>query len=174
MRCLLRSKLPIVPLTALLLAVLSPSPGSSQSPDGYRIGLTLGGTSTVGLAFEIMWGDAALDLSVGTWAFRDIALSAVGKYYVGSDEFKGYGGGGIWFVTQFPTGPEEQQGHAWVARFPIGAEGRINKDHALGLELNLDKALSVKRPDPEDERPPASRIVPLPGVYYRYALDRPR
>lgn len=168
-----RAKSLLVPLTALLFAVALPQSGKGQSPDGYRIGLTFGGTSAVGLAFEIMWGDAALDLSVGTWAFRDISLSAVGKYYLGSDELKGYGGGGLWYVTQFPVDEGERRGSAWVARFPLGAEGRINDYHALGLELNIDRAIAVKRSDPDDDRPPASRIIPLPGVYYRYALDRP-
>jgi hypothetical protein len=161
------------PLTLLFLICLLPLQGRAQAPDGYRIGLTFGGTSAVGLAFEIMWGDAAVDLSIGTWAFRDIAVSAVGKYYVGSDEFKGFGGGGLWYVTQFPAAEGERRGEAWVLRFPIGAEGRINSYHAPGLEINLDRAISVERSDPDDDRPPTARIIPLPGVYYRYALNRP-
>jgi hypothetical protein len=164
---------------ALLLAcalfgsqAVVPHPASGQGPDEYRIGITLGGTGLVGLSFEMLWGQAALDISTATWAFRDVSLSAVGKYYLGNGDLRGYGGLGIWMVTSFPTSDEERTGLAWVLRAPVGGEGRIDQDHAVGVEVNFDRALAIRRPDPTDDSPPNARIVPLPGVYYRFAWER--
>ena len=38
----------------------------------------------------------------------------------------------------------------------------------LGAELGFSRALAIRRTDPEDETPPAQRIVPLPGASYRW------
>jgi hypothetical protein len=154
---------------ALTLAV---APRSAEGQDHYRVGITFGGTSFVGLAFEMFWGDASLDLSAGTWAFKDISLSAVGKYYAGNDTFEAYGGAGIWLVAAAPSEETERTGIAWILRMPVGVEGRIDQDHALGLEANLNRALSIRRPDPLDDMPPNRRIVPLPGFYYRFAVNQ--
>ena len=153
-------------------AAFRPAPASAQGPEEYRVGITLGGTGLVGLSFEMLWGEAALDLSAATWAFRDVSLSAVGKYYLGNGDLRGYGGMGIWMVASFPRSEDERTGLAWVLRAPVGGEGRIDRDHAVGVEINLDRALAIRRPDPTDDTPPNARIVPLPGVYYRFAWDR--
>jgi len=161
-------------LRALALAVLAVAFAGTRpmaAQDTYRVGVTFGGTSLVSLNLEMLWGDAAVDLSVGTWSFRDVSVSAVGKYYAGTEGFKVYGGAGLWLVTAFPREDGERTGFATVLRLPLGLEGRIDGDHALGLEVNLDRALSVRRPDPDDDRPPSRRFIPLPGVYYRFVLQ---
>ena len=150
------------------LALLLLGASSLSGQDTYRIGVTFGGTSSIGLSFEMLWGDAAVDLSLGTWGFRDISASVVGKYYAGAESFKGYGGLGLWFITAFPKEEDERTGFATVLRIPVGMEGIIDHEHALGLEVNLDRALSVRRPDPTDDLPPSERFIPLPGVYYKY------
>jgi len=155
-------------LLVVSMALVGAQPLAGQ--DTYRVGITFGGTSFVSLNLEMLWGDAALDLSMGTWSFRDISVSAVGKYYAGSDSFKAFGGAGLWLITAFPKEEGERTGFATVLRLPLGLEGRIDGDHALGLEVNLDRALSVRRPDPTDDLPPNKRFVSLPGVYYRFAL----
>jgi len=39
--------------------------------------------------------------------------------------------------------------------------------HAFGVGVNLNRALLVRRTNPEDELPLNGRLVPLPGAYYR-------
>jgi hypothetical protein len=34
----------------------------------------------------------------------------------------------------------------------------------------VNRALAVRRTDPDDDLPPNGRIVPLPEVYYRFTL----
>jgi len=40
--------------------------------------------------------------------------------------------------------------------------------HSLGLTMNVNRALAVRRTDPGDQLPLNRRLVPLPGVYYRW------
>lgn len=172
MRSLLFPRRLITPLLVALGALSVPTGLTGQDDDLYRFGITLGGTSLVSLNVEFMWGDAALDIAVGTWAFRDVSVSAVGKYYMGGGNFRPVAGAGLWLVTQFPTSEDEQTGFALVGRVPVAFEGRFaDEKHALGLEVNLSRALWIRRPDPDDDFPPAKRIVPLPGFYYRVASD---
>ena len=160
-------------VAALVLAVGSTagSPDAVRGQDAIadeqlRIGVTLGSASFLGLSLEYFWDEGrSVDLSLGTWALRDVSVSLVGKQYVGGDEnFRGYVGLGLWNVTAWQ---EEGRGTALILRAPVGGEvGSIN---AFGAELSVSKALYIQRADPEDDTPPAARIVPLPGFYYRWA-----
>jgi len=131
-----------------------------------RVGVTLGSTSFVGLTIEYFWDvRRSVDLSLGTWSFRDFSISGVAKQYVGGDEnVRAYVGLGIWNVTAWQ---EEGRGTAFILRAPIG--GEVGGRNAFGAELSVSKALYIQRSDPEDDTPPAARIVPLPGFYYRWA-----
>jgi len=45
---------------------------------------------------------------------------------------------------------------------------QILRDHNLGAAMNINRALWVRRTDPDDDTPLNRRVVPLPGVYYRW------
>ena len=73
---------------------------------------------------------------------------------------------GLWTVFAFP--PDENVGVALVARVPVGVQWEVSGDHAVGVEIGLSRALAVKRTDPDDDLPVNNRIVPLPGLSYRW------
>jgi len=151
---------------ALLLAV--PSDAVAQGPgagDGWRVGLTLGGISTIGVSFEFFRDSRSLDLTLGTFGFRDVGLSVVGKQYFGERAAKPFVGLGLWAIASW-TGP--RPGYALVARAPVGVDWSLNGRHAVGASIALNRALAIRRPDPDDERGLNKRLVPLPGVYYRW------
>ena len=110
----------------------------------------------------------AVELALGTWAFRDVSISAVYKEYFFGSRVRPFVGAGLWTVLAFP--PDERTGVALIARAPIGAEWTFVDDHSLGAALNVNRALAVRRTDPDDDLPPNGRIVPLPEVYYRFTL----
>jgi hypothetical protein len=136
--------------------------------DRFRVGVTVAGTSLVALAVEHQWGDRALEVTVGTLSFRDISLSVVGKQYFSGGTLRPFVGAGLWSMVAFQ---EQGTGAALIFRAPLGAAWEMTGNHFLGGEINLNRALSVRRTDPQDERPPNTRIVPIPGLFYRYALD---
>jgi hypothetical protein len=76
-------------------------------------------------------------------------------------------GGGLWFVTGRPT--DGRRGFAVVLHAPVGLDWEAASRHSLGLSLNVNRALWVRRSDPTDELPLNGRIVPLPGIYYRWS-----
>jgi hypothetical protein len=63
---------------------------------------------------------------------------------------------------------EGRTGFALVARAPVGVEWRITDRHAALLDLNVNRGLFVRRSDPDDETPMNRRLVPLPGLSYRW------
>ena len=156
-------------LALLLLAPRSSGDLAAQqigSGDGVRFGITAGGISTVGLAIEFFHDHRSLDITVGTWSFRDVSVSVVGKEYFGAGALHPFVGGGLWIVAAAPPG--ERLGLAAVLRAPIGVDWRAVGGHSLGLTMNVNRALAVRRTDPGDQLPLNRRLVPLPGVYYRW------
>lgn len=157
----------LVSATALLLA--PPANAAAQGPgagEGLRIGLTLGGISTVGVSLEVFRDSRSLDFTVGTFGFRDVGLSVVGKQYFGERAARPFVGLGLWGIVSFT---EPRTGYALVARAPVGVDWTVRGRHAIGAEVALNRALAVHRPDPDDDRALNKRLVPLPGVYYRWA-----
>lgn len=162
--------------TGLLLLLLALLPGAEargdtpggSGPEDFRIGITFGGISFVGLALEYRWGDRGLDFTVGTWAFRDVSVSLVGKQYFGPGDFRPFTGIGLWAIVAPYRGFGERTGMALVLRAPVGVDWNIDADHHLGGALNLNKALWIRRKDPLDDTPPTTRTIPLPGFYYRW------
>jgi len=109
-----------------------------------------------------------VDLTVGTWSFRDLSVSLVGKQYFGPGAFRPFSGLGLWVVINPTHGPGEQGGLAVVARAPVGVDWNLDAEHYLGAALSLNRALWIRRKDPRDDTPPTNRLIPLPGFYYRW------
>jgi hypothetical protein len=152
----------------LAVQAFSASAQGSDAGNGWRVGLSFGGISTFGVVVEWFSDTHAVEIGAGTWAFRDLSLSAVYKEYFFGSRVRPFVGAGLWTVMAFPPG--ERMGVALVARAPIGAEWTFVDDHSIGLALDVNRVLAVRRTDPEDDLPPVGRIVPLPEAYYRFTL----
>lgn len=154
-----------------LLALLVLVPGSrAQGPDagdGVRFGLSVGGISTISVSVELVRDSRGLDVQLGTWSFRDLSLSVVGKQYFGAGSAKPVLGAGLWTVASWSG--SERTGLAVVLRAPVGVDWAIDGPHAMGAFLNVNRGLWVRRSDPADDIPINRRLVPLPELYYRYA-----
>jgi hypothetical protein len=153
-------------LFALLLGVRPALAQGSGAGDGVRFGVTFGGISTVGFTAEYYDDHRSLDLTFGTWSFRDLSASVALKHYFGAGDLLPFVGGGVWIVVARPPG--ERTGFAGILHAPVGIDWRATGQHHLGLSLNVNRALWVRRIDPDDDLPLNRRVVPLPGVYYRW------
>ncbi|MDP2958313.1 MAG: hypothetical protein Q8N53_17935 [Longimicrobiales bacterium] len=131
-----------------------------------RVGVTFGGISTVGLSVEYVREHHALDLNVGTWSFRDLSVSAVVKEYFGAGDLLPFVGGGAWLVVARAEG--ERTGLALVLHAPVGVDWQAAEGSYLGMTFNVNRALAVRRTDSADDLPLNRRLIPLPGVYYRW------
>lgn len=157
------------------LAALSPTfcvPLRAQAAgdgDRWRFGVSFGGVSTVGVQVEYQRGSRGLEATLGTWAFRDVSAALVAKQYFGAGALQPFVGAGAWVVAAGALEEGERTGTALVLLAPIGVDWRATGAHHLGLHINVNKAVAVRRSNPEDDLPPAGGLVPLPGVYYRYA-----
>ncbi|MEX2527566.1 MAG: hypothetical protein WEA09_08000 [Gemmatimonadota bacterium] len=172
---LLRIRLILFSLLAVSFGVgmapahgLAQASGENDAPVRYRIGVVLGGTSLVGLVGEVQQGRWAGEVVLGTLSFRDVSLAAAAKYYASGGNLKPYAGLGFW--TLIATS-EERTGVMFAVRAPLGLNFRLARGHDVGLEVGLNRAVWIRRLDPEDPAPPNSSLVPLPGLYYRYGLD---
>jgi hypothetical protein len=153
------------------LVLLSASPVAAQGSnagDGLRIGISLGGISTVGVSLELFRDTHAVELGIGTWSFRDLSVSTVYKEYFGGHRLRPFAGVGLWAVAAAPALEDERTGFALVLRAPLGLDWSFVDDHAMGGALNLNRGLAVRRSDPLDDLPMNRRLVPLPEVYYRF------
>ena len=176
-------------ILVLFVVLAGVSPKQSSAQDGLRIGLTVGGVSKVGVVLEsFLNGNHSLELTVGTWSFEEISTSLVVKRYFRSNDLDSgwykplhpFIGAGLWVVGAKP--PAERLGLALSAIVPIGIDWSFPFDadqscnnmscpvghHALGMSVNLNRALLVRRSNPEDKLPLNGRLVPLPGAYYRF------
>lgn len=160
----------LVSVTAVLTLVAGAAAplGAQGTGTGsrVRVGVTFGGISTVGLSIEYIDEYRSLDLTVGTWSFRDVSASVVVRQYFGAGDLLPFVGAGLWLVGARPSG--ERTGMAAVLHAPIGVDWQAFDNHYLGLAMNVNRALWVRRTDPEDDLPINRRLVPLPGVYYRW------
>jgi hypothetical protein len=134
----------------------------SQAGKGMRVGVSFGGISTFGVTAEYFDGNESLDLTVGTWSFRDLSVAVVARHYFGGGEALPFVGGGLWLVTAWPE--DGRTGFATVLHAPVGVDLQPGRRHAVGLALNVNRALWVRRTDPDDDLPLNRRLVPLPGV----------
>lgn len=158
-------------VATLTLVLLSPfrGPGPrllAQGPEELRIGLSFGGISLAGFITEYRWGDRSVEINIGTWSFRDLSLSLVGKQYFGPGDFRPFAGLGFWAVFSPAHAAGERDGIAVLARAPVGVEWNADASHHFGTHLSLNRALWIRRRDPMDTTPPTDHLVPLPGFYY--------
>ncbi len=157
----------LAPLLAALWGVAAPlAAQGTGTGSGVRVGVGFGGISTVGLTVEYVHDHSALELTVGTWSFRDVSVSVVGKQYLGAGDLLPFVGGGLWLVAARPPG--ERTGVAAVLQAPVGVDWQAAEGSYVGMTLNVNRALAVRRTDPQDDLPLNRRLVPLPGVYYRW------
>lgn len=167
-----RPSLPSGLLAGLVAAVASLAPLQAQAPgagSGVRLGATFGGISTVGVVVEYFDDASSVELNVGTWSFKDLSASLTVKQYFGRSALRPFVGAGLWLVAADPPADGERLGLATVLTFPIGADWRFAGRHYTGLTLNVNRALWVRRTDPDDDLPLNDRLVPLPGIYYRWS-----
>jgi len=130
------------------------------------VGISFGGIATFGITVEYFDGNRSLDLTVGTWSFRDLSTAAVVRHYFGGGDVMPFVGAGLWLVAAKPE--DGRTGFAAVLHAPLGVDIQPEHRHALGLALNVNRALWVRRTDPEDDLPLNRRLVPLPEIYYRW------
>lgn len=153
-------------LAILVILLLTPATARGQEDDGLRFGITVGGTSFAGLSLEFFQGARSLELSVGTWAARDLTVSLVGREYFGAGSMKPTVGLGFWTVVAWPE--DGRTGVALVARAPVGFDWNPGGEHFLAFDINVNQGVWVRRSDPEDLAPMTHRLVPLPGFAYRW------
>lgn len=150
---------------AVLLAASSVSAQGSNAGSGWRAGVSFGGISTVGLTFEAFRDAQSIEVTLGTFGFRDLGVAVAGKHYFGERAGKPYVGLGLWGII---ASNDPRNGLGLIARVPLGLDWNVRGRHAVGAEVAVNRALTVRRPDPDDERELNKRLVPLPGIYYRY------
>ena len=155
---------------ALVTILLCPALAAAQTPgpdagDGVRFGVSLGGISTVGVSVEFFRDSRSIDVALGTWRFRDVSFSVVARQYFGAGAARPVVGAGLWTVA---AKSDERIGWSLVLRAPVGVDWEIDHPHAVGAFLNVNRALWVRRSDPQDDAPLNKRLVPLPELYYRY------
>lgn len=153
---------PAVVLAALAVVLATvPVPAAAQ----YRFGISAGGASTMALVAEYRWAHQGVEVQVGTWGFRDASVSVTAKQYVGSYAVEPFVGVGLWGMT---ARAEAGRGFGLIARFPIGFEWTFAGEHSVAATLHMNRALALRRPDPEDKRPPRTTLIPLPEFSYRW------
>ncbi len=148
---------------ALLLGAALALPATVEAQ--YRFGFSLGGAGTVALVVEHRWEHQGLEFQVGTWGFRDISISVTGKQYVGSSAVEPFIGVGLWALV---ANAEEGTGYGLVGRIPVGLDWNVTGAHSAAVTIYMNRALALRRPDPEDQRPPRAAWIPLPEFSYRW------
>ena len=168
-------RLPIAVASLLVLFLTLSAPLTSQdtpsredSQNRFRIGVSLGGTGFVGIITEYQHGDWSGELGLGTISFRELSVSLTGKRYFAGGSFRPVIGAGFWHLSAWT---DEGSGSVFIFRAPVALDWQLSGGHALGAEVGLNRALAVDRLDPEDDAPPSPRLVPFPGIYYRYGWD---
>tara|TARA_B110000438_G_scaffold217013_1_gene209671 strand:+ start:160 stop:660 length:501 start_codon:yes stop_codon:yes gene_type:complete len=155
---------------ALALSLIT-TPGLAQKPfpavgDGVRFGISIGGSSTIALNVELFRNSTSIDFALGTWGFKGVSFSTVLKQYFGTADAKPVVGAGASLVRS--GGPRNQRtGWALVFRAPLGVDWEVRQRQAIGVFLNVNRALWARRNNPDDTSQSVGRLVPLPEIYYR-------
>ena len=112
----------------------------------------------MGLLLEYFDGNRGIELTVGTWAFRDVSLSLVAKRYVGAKAVRPFVGAGLWVVAANPS--DGRLGIATVLRAPVGVDWNLMGAHSLGSSFNVNRAFWCGAPTPKTTN--CSRAVGSP------------
>lgn len=155
----------LLALSATLLAC-APVAARAQAREAARFGITVGGISTIGMIIEYVDGQSSWEINIGTWSFRDLSVSLVRRWYLGTQEARPTVGAGLWGVLAFP--PDSRASFALVARAPVGVEWSFTPRHAAVVDINVNQGLFIRRSDPDDDTPMNRRLIPLPGLSYRW------
>lgn len=152
----------------------TPHLGGAISPthqDGteFRLGFILGGIGVAGVVGEVRSGAWGTEVALSALRLQDRSMAVTLKRYAGEGSVKAFLGMGLWGLR---VRGEAQTGSIVILRAPIGLEGIVDQSHALGAEVGLNRAWMVRRVDPDDDTPPNRRIIPFPGVHYRYGFQR--
>lgn len=161
------TRLPRLVASTALGLLMAAGPLSGQDGD-LRIGITFGGIGLVGVAAEFFDGSRSIEVTLSTFSFKDVSASVAGKQYFGGASVRPFAGVGLWVLAAPAPDAEERAGMALVFQAPIGFDWRVGGDHYAGLALNVNRALLVRRPDPDSDRELQGHLVPLPAFYYRY------
>src|SRR5688500_4244633 len=113
-------------LHAAILAAALLAPPSCAAQTRTRIGLGFGGLGFLGVVAERVWDDRGFEVLVSTFAFRDAAVSVVGKQYFGAAWLKPVVGAGFWYMV---GRGEDGTGSALLARFPAGGDWQAAPGH---------------------------------------------
>ncbi|MCY4400232.1 MAG: hypothetical protein OXE96_12980 [Gemmatimonadetes bacterium] len=152
-------------LCTLTLAFAFVAAAAASVSAQYRFGITVGGGSVTALVVEHRWAHQGIEVQLGTWGFRDLSVSVTAKQYAGSYSVEPFVGAGLWAVV---ARAEAGTGLGLIARFPVGVGWDMASRHNAALTVFLNRALAVKRPDPENLRPPRTNLIPLPELSYRW------
>ena len=152
------------PIRSLVLAAAVAAVAAQSVAAQYRFGVSAGGASTLALVAEYRWPHQGVEVQLGTWGFRDVSLSATAKQYLGSSAVEPFAGVGLWVMA---ASSEKGRGYGLLARVPVGFDVWFADRHSASVTVYLNRALALRRPDPEDLRPPRARLVPLPEFAYR-------
>jgi hypothetical protein len=144
-------------------------PETRPAAGTLRVGVSLGGTGFLGITTEFQRGSHAVELTLGTISFREIAVALAAKRYFSGNQLRPAVGLGLWSLTAWT---EDGSGSILILRAPLAVDWNVAGGHSAGLEVALNRALAVNRLDPEDDTPPSSSIVPIPGAYYRFGFRR--
>ena len=156
-----RTALIVLPAAVAVCLAVGPAGLRAQ----YRLGISAGGASSVALIAEYRWAHQGIEVQLGTWGFRDASVSVTAKQYVGSYAVAPYVGLGLWGMT---ARAEAGRGFGLIGRFPVGFEWSFAEKHAVSVALYMNRALALRRPDPDDQRPPRAAFIPLPEFGYRW------
>jgi hypothetical protein len=151
---------------ALVVLLVAAQSLEAQRRETARLGISVGGVSTLGVIIEYLHGQSSLELNVGTWSFRDLSVSVVRRHYLGVARVRPTVGLGLWGVVAFPS--DGRPSAALVVRAPIGVEWSTWDAHALTLDVNVNQGIWIRRSDPEDDTPMNRRLIPLPGAAWRW------
>lgn len=154
----------------MAVAVVLAAPPAAAQEGRVRIGVTVGGIGLAGLAVEVMEGARGYEATLSTFSFKDVSVAVAAKQYFGGGSLKPFVGGGLWLIAgPAPDHVEDgRTGIGAILHLPVGFDWRMTGQHYAGLALNVNRALGVRRPDPEDDLPVQTHLVPLPALYYRY------
>ncbi len=148
-----------------ILLAMTALAGVARASAQHRFGISLGGAGFVSIVAEARRSHLGLEVALGTLRFRDLSVAVTGKQYVGSYAVQPYVGAGLWGIV---AGSQAGTGFGLIGRLPIGLDWNFASGHSVGAALHFNRALLVKRPDPEDRRPPRGAFIPLPEIGYRW------